>query len=86
MINLAVFNHYKLGLPWWFNGKESTCNAGEIGSVPGLRRSPGGRNGNTFQCSCQVNSMDRGAWHTGVHRVEKIWKRLKPTEHTITKT
>jgi len=33
------------GLPWWLSGKESTCNVGDVGSMPGLRRSPGDRNG-----------------------------------------
>ena len=35
--------------------KESTCNAGDIGSIPGLRRSPGGVHGNLFQYSCLEN-------------------------------
>ena len=30
----------------WLGGKESVCNAGDVGSIPGSRRSPGGRNGN----------------------------------------
>ena len=42
-------------------GKESTCNAGDAGSIPGLRRSPGGGNGNALQYSCLKNPMDRGA-------------------------
>ena len=48
--------------PWWFNGKASACNAGDLGSTPGLGRSPGDRNGNLLQYSCLGNSMDRGAW------------------------
>ena len=32
-----------MGFPWWLNGKESACNAGDLGSIPGLGRSPGGR-------------------------------------------
>ena len=43
-------------------GKESTCNAGDPGSVPGLGRSPGEGNGNPLQYSCLENPMDRGAW------------------------
>ena len=33
----------ELGLPWWLSGKESACNAGDLGSVPGLGRFPLGR-------------------------------------------
>ena len=36
------------GLPWWLSGKESACNAGEVGSIPGSGKSPGGRNGNPY--------------------------------------
>ena len=41
-------------------GKESACNAGDSGSIPGLGRSPGEGNGNSLQYSCLENSMDRG--------------------------
>ena len=58
-----------LGLPWWLSGKVSTCNAGDMGSIPGSGRSPGGGNGNSLQYSCLENSMDRGAWRVTVHRV-----------------
>ena len=42
--------------------KESACNAGDLGSIPGSGRSPGGGNGNQLQYSCLENPMDRGAW------------------------
>ena len=42
--------------------KESACNEGDSGSVSGLGRSPGERNGNPLQYSCLENSVDRGAW------------------------
>ena len=42
--------------------KESTCNAGDPGSIPGSGRSPGEGNGNPLEYSCLENSMDRGAW------------------------
>ena len=48
--------------PGGSDGKESACNAGEPGSIPGLERCPGEGNGNPFQYSCLENSMDRGAW------------------------
>ena len=46
------------GLPWWLSGKESTCNeedTGDASSIPALRRSPRGRNGNPLQYSCLEN-------------------------------
>ena len=51
-----------LGLPGGSDGKESTCNAGKLGLIPGLGRSPGEGNGYPLQYSCLENSMDRGAW------------------------
>ena len=51
-----------LGFPDGSDGKESTCNAGDPGSIPGSGRSPGERNGYPLQYSCLENSMDRGAW------------------------
>ena len=44
------------------DGKESTCNAGDLGSIPGLGRCPGEGNSYPLQYSCLENSMDRGAW------------------------
>ena len=58
------------------DGKESTCNARDPGSIPGSGRSPGQSNGNLLQYSCLENSMDREAWRTTVHRVTKSWTRL----------
>ena len=43
-------------------GKESFCNAGDPGSIPGSGRSPGGENSNPLQYSCLGDPMDRGAW------------------------
>ena len=45
------------------DGKESACNAGDLDSIPGLRRSPGEGNGNPLQYSCLGNPMERGAWY-----------------------
>ena len=50
-------------------GKESTCNVGDLGLIPGLGRSPGEGNGNPLQYSCLENSMDRRAWWARVHAV-----------------
>ena len=51
-----------LGFPDSSDGKESTCNAGDLGSAPGMERSSGEGNGNPLQYSCLENHMDRGAW------------------------
>ena len=53
------------------DGKESACNAGDLGLIPGLGRSPGEDNGNPLQCCCLENSMDKGAWWATVHAVTK---------------
>ena len=50
------------GFPHSSVGKESACNAGDLGSIPVLGRSPGEENGNPFQYSCLENAMDGGAW------------------------
>ena len=44
---------------------------GDLGSIPGLERSPGGGNGNPLQYSCLEKPMDRGAWQATVHGVAK---------------
>ena len=49
----------------------STSNAGDLGSIPGTGRVPGGGNGNPFQHSCLENPMDRGAWQAVIHGVAK---------------
>ena len=59
------------GLPRGSVVKEPTCQAGDLGSVPGLGRFPGEGNGNPLQYSCLGNPMDRGAWWTLVPGVTK---------------
>ena len=58
------------------DSKESACNAGHPGSIPGSGRSPGKGNGNPLQCSRLENSMDRGAWQASVRGVAKSQTRL----------
>ena len=53
------------------DGKESSCNSGDQGSIPGLGRLPGEGNGNPLQYSCLEDSMFRGAWRATVHGVAK---------------
>ena len=57
-------------------GKESVCNAGDLGSIPGLGRLPGEGNGNPLHYSCLGNPMDRGAWWAIVPGVTKNQTRL----------
>ena len=54
------------------DGTESACNAGDLGSVPGSGRSPGGGNGNPLQYPCLENPTDRGAWWATVHGVTEL--------------
>ena len=56
----------------WFSGKESACNAENLGSIPGLGRSPGAGNGTPLQYSRLGNPTDRGAWRAPVHRVTAL--------------
>ena len=57
-------------------GKEFAHNVGDLGSIPGLGRSPGEGNGNPLQYSCLENTMDRGTWRATVHGVPKSWTLL----------
>ena len=59
------------GFPGGSDGKESACNVGDLGSIPGWSRLPGEGNGSPLQCSCLENSMHRGAWRATVHGVAK---------------
>ena len=54
-----------------FLEQASACNAGDLGSIPGLGRCPGEGNGNPLQYSCLENPMDRGAWWATVQGVAK---------------
>ena len=64
--------HIYMGFPHSSVGKESACNAGDLGSIPGLGRSSEEGNGNPLQCSCLKNPLDRGSWQTTVHGVAKV--------------
>ena len=58
-------------------GKESTCNAGDLGLIPGSGRILGVEQGNPLQYSCLKNLMDKEAWQATVYRVTKSWTQLK---------
>ena len=56
---------------------DSAGDARDVGSIPGLGRSPGGRRGYLLQYSCLENHMDGGAWQATIHKVSKSWTQLK---------
>ena len=58
------------------DGKETACNVGDLGSIPGSRRCPGEGRGSLLQYSFLENPKDRGAWWATVHGVAKSWTRL----------
>ena len=60
-----------MGFPTGSADEESSCNAGDAGSIPALGRSPGEGNGNLIHYSCLKNLMDKGAWQALVQRVTK---------------
>ena len=64
------------GFPDGSGGKETTCNAGDTGLIPGLGRSPREGNGNPLQYSYLKNPMDKGAWWATIHGVSKSWTPL----------
>ena len=62
-----------MGHSWWLSGKESACNAGDVGLIPVWGRCPGVGNDNLLQYSCLENPTDRGAWRAIVHGVTENW-------------
>ena len=60
-----------MDFPGVSDSKESACNAGGLGLIPELGRSPGGGHGYSLQCSCLENSMNREAWWVIVHEMAK---------------
>ena len=71
-----------MGFPGFSDGKESTCDAGDLDSIPGLGRPPGEGNSYTLQYPVLQNSMDRGAWQAIVQGVAKSWTRLNNVHFT----
>ena len=61
-----------LGLPGGSDGNESACNAGNLGSIPGLGRSPGEGTGYPLQYSCLENPRDGGAWWAALYGVAQL--------------
>ena len=85
MIQLLRFHASRAGsmalIPAASDSKESACNVGDPGSIPGLGRSPGAGNGNPLQYSCLENPTDRGAWWATRHGVPETWTRLSVHTH-----
>ena len=66
----------KWGFSGGSDGKESVCQAGDPGLIPGSVKSPGEGNGNPLQYSCLENSMERGDWWATFHGVTKSRTQL----------
>ena len=66
-----------MGFPSGSDCKESTCNAGDSGSIPRSGRTSGEGNGYPLQYSCMGNPMDKGAWQATIHGVKKSQTRLR---------
>ena len=67
--DIRKYSHFTLGFPGGSVVKNSPTNGGDVGLIPGSRRSPGKGNGNPLQYS--ENSMDQGTWQATVHGVSK---------------
>ena len=81
--------HHFRGFPGGSDCNESTCNAGDLGSILGLGRSPREGKGYPLQYSRLGNHMDRGAWQATVHAVAQSQTRLSkqqtPTSSFLTR-
>ena len=73
---MSSFEMMLSGFPSGSDGEESACNARDLGSIPGLGRSPEEGNGYPLQYSGLENSTDKGAWQATVHGVTKSQTRL----------
>ena len=81
--NSAFISDFLLqGFPGGSDGKESACKAGDLGSIPGLGRSPGGGHGNPLQSSCLENPMETGAWRATGYGVAKSRTQLSDQAYT----
>ena len=75
-----------MGFPCGSAGKEFASNVGDLGSIPGLGRSPGEGHGNSLQYSCPENPMGRGTWRAMVHGVAESQTRLSDSHfHVLTR-
>ena len=65
------------------NSPANAGDAGDVGLIPGLGRTPRVGNGNPLQHSCLGNAMDRGAWRATVYGVKKSWTKSQRTEYYL---
>ena len=77
-----------MAVSWAFpggsDGRETACNVGDLGLIPGLRRSPGGGHGNPLQYSCLENPQGQrslGGYSPQGHKELDITERLSTTQH-----
>ena len=73
-----------MGFPGGSGGKESTCNAGDLGSIPGLERSPGGGHGNPLQYSCLKNPHGHRilvGYRPWGHKMSDMIEQLSTAQH-----
>ena len=68
----------------YINNVHVACNAGDLGLIPVLGRSPGEGHGNPLQYSYLENPMDRRAWKATVQGITKSWPQLKRLQHACT--
>ena len=80
--NISHFLCIHRGFPGGSVVKNPPANAGDVGLIPALRRSPGEGNGNPLQYSCLENPGDSGAWQAIVHGVTKSWTQF--SDYTTT--
>ena len=84
VVNLSVFNFtWEWSLASLVVQMESSCNAGDLDSIPGSGRSTGEGHDSPFKYSCLENPMDRGVWRAMVHRVIKssTWLKQLSMQH-----
>ena len=67
-----MLSRFVMDFPGCSDGKESACNVGDTGSIPGSRRFHGEGNGYPLQNSCLKNPRDKGVWWATVHGVERV--------------
>ena len=77
--------NYLLGFPGGSVEKNLPASAGDVNSIPGLGRSPGRGNGNSFQYFCQDNPVDGGTWWATVHAVAKELHLKRVAHNSVTK-
>ena len=74
--NFKIQVAFSVSYYYYLVGKESACNAGDPGLIPGLERALGEGNGNSLQYSCLGNPKDREAWRATVHWVARVRHEL----------